>query len=209
MTVTISVSPVTIRGVGVLPRPARRVRRYGCDVPVVTAVVSPHPPLLVPEMAVRAAEELDELRAACAAALDRMWAAEPDALVVVGSGPTTREYDSSAIGTFAGFGEPLTVTLGGSTGDAAGDPLPLSLTVGAWLLRDRPPVPPRRGWSIAAGASPDDCARLGSALAAVSARVGLLVMGDGSARNGPKSPGYEDPRAPAFDATVTAALAKG
>ena len=139
-----------------------------------------------------------------------MWAAEPDALVVVGSGPITREYDSSAIGTFAGFGEPLTVILGGAAaagGDA--DLLPLSLAVGAWLLRDRPSAPPRRGWSIAAGASPPECARLGSAIAGMSARVGLLVMGDGSARNGPKSPGYEDPRAPAFDATVTAALAKG
>jgi hypothetical protein len=32
-------------------------------------------------------------------------------------------------------------------------------------------------------------------------------MGDGSACHGPKSPGYDDPRAATFDADVTAALA--
>jgi hypothetical protein len=141
--------------------------------------------------------------------LDRLWAAEPDALVVVGAGPRTYRYDSSAVGTFAGFGRPLSIALDGGpvgTTDGGAGRLPLSLAIGAWLLRDRPATPARSGWSIAAHAPPADCARLGSAIAGRSARVGLLVMADGSARNGPKAPGYDDPRAPVFDASVTAAL---
>jgi hypothetical protein len=35
----------------------------------------------------------------------------------------------------------------------------------------------------------------------------LLVAGDGSARRGPKAPGFEDHRAQPFDSEVTAALA--
>ncbi len=40
-------------------------------------------------------------------------------------------------------------------------------------------------------------------------RVGLLVMGDGSARRSECAPGYVDPRADGFDAAVAAALAGG
>jgi hypothetical protein len=84
--------------------------------------------------------------------------------------------------------------------------LPVSLSVGAWLLRNRPAEPDRAGLSVA----PDsalDCARLGASLVCGSTRVGLLIMGDGSACHGPKAPGYDDPRATLFDAGVTNALA--
>jgi hypothetical protein len=86
--------------------------------------------------------------------------------------------------------------------------LPLSLSVGAWLLRDRPDQLPRVGQSVATSATAAACAALGASLASRAARVGLLIMGDGSACHGEKSPGYDDPRAPAFDAEVTNALAR-
>ncbi len=90
--------------------------------------------------------------------------------------------------------------------DVAAATLPLSLSVAAWLLRDRPVEPPRVGVSVARE-SALDCARLGASLVSGSSRVGLLIMGDGSACHGPKSPGYDDPRATSFDADVTSALA--
>lgn len=50
-----------------------------------------------------------------------------------------------------------------------------------------------------------DCASLGASYAP-AAPWALLVMGDGSACRGIKSPGYHDPRAEPFDAAVAAAL---
>ncbi len=41
------------------------------------------------------------------------------------------------------------------------------------------------------------------------ADIGLLVLGDGSARRTVKAPGYYDERAAAFDATVSEALTTG
>jgi uncharacterized protein (TIGR03382 family) len=159
-------------------------------------------------MAGRATWELTELRSACDTAIDRLWAAEPDHIILVGGGDRTDTYASSAIASFAGYGLPLALRLDGgdtSTGGPAAT-LPLSLAVGAWLLRDRPDRPTRVAQSVAADATPVECAALGASLASGSSRSGLLIMGDGSACHGPKSPGYDDPRATPFDASVTSAL---
>src|SRR2546425_247542 len=93
----------------------------------------PHPPVLIPEVAQGAAHELDDLRAACREAINRI-AAPGRQLVVVGRGATSRSYAASARGTLAGFGVPLEIPLGS---DEPGPvELPLSLTIAAWLLRD-------------------------------------------------------------------------
>jgi hypothetical protein len=106
--------------------------------------------------------------------------------------------------------------------------LPLSLTIGAWLLdtaqtRQRSPDgaqepagqgppggapgPPERSYlAVADDTRPQVCAELGARIAASSQRVALLVMGDGSARRATTSPGYLDPRAVDFDTTVATAL---
>lgn len=159
-------------------------------------------------MAGQAAWELAELRSACDAAINELWSAEPDQIIIVGDGASTETYATSAIGSFAGYGLPLAVRLSGGIvgGGAPAATLPLSLSVAAWLLRHRPAEPPRSGLSVAPD-SAHDCARLGASLASGSARVGLLIMGDGSACHGPKSPGYDDPRATGFDADVTNAMA--
>jgi hypothetical protein len=159
-------------------------------------------------MAGRAAWELTELRSACDAAINQLWAAGPDQIVVVGGAASTDTYASSAIGSFAGYGLPLALRLDGRDVSPvpATSTLPLSLSVAAWLLRGHPAEPPRVARSVAPE-SAIACARLGASLAGGSSRVGFLVMGDGSACHGPKSPGYDDPRATGFDATVTSALA--
>jgi hypothetical protein len=176
--------------------------------------------VLVPAVAAGAAGELSDLRAAVGNALDQLWTAGPDAVIVVGPGPRTRAYGPTAEGSFNGYGVPLRVSLdggraaeppgldagGGGAAADSGRPLPLSLAVGAWLLRPRPVGPDRRGQAVAADADAAECAALGARLAASAARVGLLVMADGSACRGDKSPGYADPRAEDFDAAVTSAL---
>jgi hypothetical protein len=174
---------------------------------LVASAVCPHPPALLPALASGAASELDDVRTACDRALDELLAAEPLVVVVVGTDDMTRGYDESAWGTFAPYGEPVEVSLGGPrTGPAT---LPLSLAVGAWLL-DRVRWAGRRlGQGVADTLSPHDCAALGAKLAMAADRVGLLVMGDGSARRSEAAPGYLDPRAEAFDAAVVAALELG
>lgn len=153
----------------------------------------PHPPLIVPEVACGAAPELDDLRAACAEAVRRL---DADLIVVVGSGPHARDFGPDASGSLRPYG--ADVTVGG------GDPvLPLSLTVGRWLLAGRTAV----YRAVAEDASPESCARLGAELAGLAARVALLVMGDASACRTERAPGYLDERATGFDAEVARALA--
>jgi hypothetical protein len=169
-------------------------------VPVVAAAVCPHPPILVPELAFGAATELDPLRAACLAAIDLL--APADALVVIGSGAVTGErYDASAGGSFGPYGAPQ-VRVG------FGQPvLPLSLLVGAWLLEQSKAAGLRRtSITVAAGESPARCADLGRDIAQGNDRIGLLVMGDGSARRSDHAPAHLHPRAEIFDSTVANAL---
>jgi len=169
-------------------------------VPVVAAAVCPHPPLIVPELAFGAAPELDPLRAACLAAINGL--ADADALVVVGSGPVTgHRYDASAGGSFGAYGAPQV-----RVGD--GEPvLPLSLLVGAWLVgQSKAAGVPRTAITVAGDESPQQCLSLGGEIAEGNDRIGLLVMGDGSARRSDHAPVHLHPRAEAFDTTVADAL---
>ena len=172
---------------------------------LVAAAVCPCPPLLVPEVASGAAAELDELRAACDAALAAVLAADPQLLVVVGPGPGHERWEQGAVGSFQPFGVDLRVRLGG--GDDAAPALPPALAVGAWLLERSGWRGPVQGLSVPDYLEPRLCAENGRHLAEAAERVGLLVLGEGSARHSVKAPGYLDERAEAFDAGVARALA--
>ncbi|MFG1913478.1 hypothetical protein [Micromonospora sp. NPDC048898] len=107
--------------------------RYGEWVPLVAAAVCPHPPLLVPEVAGSAAPELDDLRAACDTAVRRLLAVDPDTVVLLGTGPVTGLIRTPATGSLQPWGVDLDVPLVRGQPDR-GAVLPLSLTIGAWLL---------------------------------------------------------------------------
>ncbi len=107
---------------------------------LVAAAVCPHPPLLIPAAAGGACRRtqlrpdddaiLEHVRAACHAAVAELFRGEPDLVVVVGGAEAAAGYDGSAAGTLRAFGIPFVV--------GSGPPvLPLSLTVGAWLLCSR------------------------------------------------------------------------
>jgi len=162
---------------------------------MLAAVVCPHPPLLIPEVAAGAAGELDGLREACDVALRAGLAAGPERVVLVGSGRATHRWPADAADALPDFGLP------GPAGE-----LPLSLTVGRWLLDRTGWDGPRELHSIAAGASLDDCVALGASLAAGAPAL-LLVLGDASARRSLAAPGHLDERAEGFDAGIAAALA--
>jgi hypothetical protein len=174
------------------------------------AAFCPHPPVLIPELARGAAGELADLRSACRTAILRV-AAPGTRFVVLGSGAADQRYDGGARGTLAGFGVGVEAALGRlrPVGEDPAPQLPLSLTVGAWLLRDALQADHDAvGWSVgpdgelppedAAGGAPWD-----------DAPCALLVMGDGSARRSAAAPGYLDERAEAFDQSVLDALAHG
>ncbi|MCW2875418.1 hypothetical protein [Actinacidiphila oryziradicis] len=172
---------------------------------LVAAAVCPCPPLIVPEVAVGAAPELDPLRAACADAIGVLAASRPDLLVVVGAGAQARMWEGGGAGSLREYGVPLDVFLG--TGGVVGPPLVSSLTVAAWLLGRTQVAAPLHACAVPADAPADRMLGLGRGLAELADRVVLLVMGDGSACRTVKAPGYLDERAESFDAAVTAALA--
>jgi hypothetical protein len=182
-------------------------------VPLVAAAVCPHPPLLIPEVAAGAAGETAALRAACDAALAALRASDPDGLLIIGTGTATAWHPRTASGTLAPWGVPLEVSLAGGTlsfagGGRHGPPsLPLSLTVGAWLLASAA-LDASAALEVAADLPPAGCLALGrNEVAGWRARTALLVMGDGTACRSEQAPGYLDPRAEQFDATVAKALA--
>ncbi|MFE9956746.1 class III extradiol dioxygenase subunit B-like domain-containing protein [Micromonospora sp. NPDC005299] len=175
--------------------------------PLVAAAVCPHPPLIVPELAGAAAPELDDLRAAADVAVARLLAADPEVVLLLGAGPQTERFGTADYGSLLPFGLHRHVRLW-KTNCAGVEALPLSLTIGAWLVNRSGSELPRLARAVAADASPAECAALGAELGAEAAeRVALLVLGDGSACRGVKAPGYDDPRAPAYDEGVAAALA--
>ncbi|XVQ13383.1 class III extradiol dioxygenase subunit B-like domain-containing protein [Spirillospora sp. CA-255316] len=196
---------------------------------LIYAAVCPHPPLLVPELAGEAAGELDALRAACATAVSRLGAAVASGaeIVVVGGAPATRPYGPDALATLRPYGLVSPSHNGkpenglpdiGERSDpnfgkdlTGAEVLPLSLTIGRWLLRDLLDALPAgvtvRFQAVAYDAAPGECLSLGRELAGpADRRVALLVMGDGSACLTEKAPGYLDPRAQPYDTAVAEAF---
>jgi hypothetical protein len=160
----------------------------------------PSPPLLPPVAAGRAAADTAALREACAEAVTRLLAGRPDAVVVVGDGvPPGGRFGSGDGGDLRGFGVDLEVPFSVRV-RPGGRRLPLAHTLGAWLLDQAGHGGPRLG------VGPAD---LADAVADCPGPVGILAMGDGSARRTLKAPGYLDAAAAPFDAAVAAALRSG
>jgi hypothetical protein len=193
---------------------------------LIAAAVCPHPPLLVPDASGRSGPgdaELGRLRTACHEAVAALWAQRPDLIAVVGGASQTTEYPPRAIGSLCEFGVPFAVGedpqgqggQGGQGGQRGQPVLPLSLTIGRWLLTpqlestasgDRRLAIALRGINTAAPTV--ECLRLGEKLAALAPRVALLVMGDGPGRRARGVPGARDGLADRYDERVAAALAE-
>ncbi len=180
---------------------------------LIAGAVCPHPPLLIPAALGSAASdpppELRKVTAAAARAVAGLAEAQPEVIVVAGGGAAEREYGADASGGLHAFGVGVTV--------GAGDPvLPLSLTVGRWLLEhvgvlDRGGIPaggvPVVFQEVARSAAAGDCLKLGRIIADRAPRVALLAMGDACARPAREASGVPDPDAQDYDWEVAEALA--
>ena len=180
---------------------------------LIAGAVCPHPPLLIPAALGSAASdppaELRKVTAAAARAVAGLAEAQPEVIVVAGGGAAEREYGAGASGGLHAFGVGVTV--------GAGDPvLPLSLTVGRWLLEhvgildcDGIPVGgvPVVFQEVARSAAAGDCLKLGRIIADRAPRVALLAMGDACARPAREAPGVPDPDAQDYDWEIAEALA--
>jgi hypothetical protein len=89
--------------------------------------IIPSAPVLVPELAGAAADEVAELRAAMIAAA----AALPPNWIVIGVGTTDCVVGPEAVGTFAGFGADVAVRLSPQAGGPP-VPMPLCALIGGW-----------------------------------------------------------------------------
>ena len=187
---------------------------------LIAGAVCPHPPLLIPAALGAAASdppaELRKVTEAAVQAVERLVAARPDLIAVVGGGPVDREYGPAAAGGLHDYG--VDVTLG--TGEPV---LPLSLTIGRWLLECAGVLEPAGVAAGGAGAgsepvavlfqavaqrtSPGDCLKLGMVLAERAPRVAMLAMGDAAARPAREAPGVPDLPAQEYDEDVAEALA--
>lgn len=164
---------------------------------IVGTAVCPHPPLLLRELT-GGQDVAADLRKACEAALASLVALAPEVVVVVGGAGTAGRHTPgpAPVGSFGGVGA-----------RAQEGALPLSLGVAGRLLDAVGGAVPVEMYTVAFDAGPDQVADLARAVARRPERVGLLVMGDGSARRGVKAPGHLDERAFAFDERVHRALA--
>jgi hypothetical protein len=129
-----------------------------------------------------------------------MLAVLPEVVVVVGDGaaPGVR-FGAGDGGDLRGFGVDLEIAFAERV-RPGGRRLPLAHALGARLLDEA-------GFAGArVGVGPSD---LGQLVRDLPGPLGVLAMGDGSARRTVKAPGYLDAAAAPFDAAVAAALASG
>jgi hypothetical protein len=177
---------------------------------ITAAALCPWPPLLVRELT-GADPVLAGLRAACDAAVATLLASRPEMVVVAGPGPATGPCPPDGRLDVAAFGGLPPRASRGEPGTRinARPALPPAPGMGAYLLDRAGYAGPRLVWSVSGDEPPGACQRLGRDLAVPARRTALLVLGDGSARRGPKAPGHFDERAAAFDATVERAVRAG
>jgi hypothetical protein len=160
----------------------------------------PSPPVLLPAVAGSGDGALSELREACAAAVSAVLDAAPEVVVVLGDGVEDGvRYGPGDAGDLRGFGVDLEIPFSAPT-RPGGRRLPWPHTLGAWLLDEAGHAGARLG------VGPGD---LADALENLPGSVGILALGDGSARRTDRAPAAFDEAAGPFDAAVSAALAAG
>ena len=167
---------------------------------ITAAALCPSPPLLHPAVTGRD-PVLPELRAACAEVAGRLARDEPELIIVIGPADATGAWDTGSRLDPSRYAPGIA-----RTGRRL---LPLSLGLGAMLLDQAGYRRPGVLQAVSSDEPAEACVRLGAELAGSGRRTALLVMGDGSARRTLKAPGYLDPRAAAFDATIESAVRDG
>ncbi len=186
---------------------------------IVSVVVCPAAPLLIPGLADAAGCGLEDLRAACLGAIDRLRSMQQ--VLLIGTGPTAPATAGFGPGTVVSAADlarsdlpvvaPVTLPGGARvSSEAEGRPpvgvgqLGVAAVVGAYLLAAAGLTVPT--WALPV--DPTDPTSIRGGAASVL-RTGLLVVADGAACHGPDAPGARDDRSAGFDAAIAGALAAG
>ncbi|MUL67224.1 hypothetical protein BOO86_22305 [Mycobacterium sp. CBMA 234] len=173
--------------------------------------IVPSAPVLVPELASGAAVELADLTTAvrrAAAVLPARW-------VAIGVGAQDARVSSDQVGTFAGYGADVRVTLApsGSGGDGSVRAMPLCALIAGWVRGIANPQASVDVRVITDDLDPDVALDRGRALRAEldaeAEPVGVLVVADGANTLTPAAPGGFEPDAVARQAQWDDALATG
>jgi hypothetical protein len=155
--------------------------------------IIPSAPVLVPELAGVAADEVAELRAAMVAAV----AALPPRWVVIGVGTVDVAVGPESVGTFAGFGADLVARL---SPEATGQPgeLPLCALIAGWMRDQAQPDARAEVRSYAATHDAETALavgrRLRTELDEAAEPIGVLVVADGANTLTRAAPGGYHPR---------------
>ena len=163
--------------------------------------IIPSAPVLVPELAGAAANEVAELRAAMVAAA----AALPPRWIIVGVGAADGVVGADSVGTFAGYGAEVAVRLSPQAGGPP-MPMPLCALIGGWIRAQAQPdaVAQVRAYADShdATAAVELGRRLRGEIDRASEPTGVLVVADGANTLTPAAPGGYQPE----DADVQRAL---
>jgi hypothetical protein len=157
-----------------------------------TIAIIPSAPVLVPELAGAAADEVAELRAAMVAAV----AALPPRWVVIGVGTEDVVVGPESVGTFAGFGVDLVVRL---SPQATGQPgeLPLCALIAGWMRAQAQPDARAEAGVYAGHHDAATVLALGRQLRdeidQSAEPTGVLVVADGANTLTPAAPGGHHP----------------
>ncbi|GAA2800128.1 hypothetical protein [Saccharopolyspora taberi] len=171
---------------------------------ITRVAVVPYPPLLLPELTVRAGSETARLRDACLRAVSSLTQSSAEWVAVGADRSGARVLGPHERGTYAGFGVDVPVAL---SDEPRGEPdplFPLPALAAAWL-REKSGAHRVEVRLLAADAPPSDCLDCGRALAEEA--QALLVLADGTNCAMPNSPYPPDDRAEPVDELIRGALA--
>ena len=170
--------------------------------------IVPSTPVIVPELAATAAEELADLREAvlvAAASLPSRW-------IAVGVGAADAVVGADRAGTFAGYGVDRRVTLSPGAVDAPRE-LPLCALIAGWVRGQTKPEARAEVRVYAADHDVDAALAHGRRLRAEIDEavdpVGVLIVADGAHTLTPPAPGGYDPDSIPVQAALDDALAAG
>lgn len=166
----------------------------------------PSPPLLVPELTGPGVADAEPVRSAALEAAAALGAIS-DRWIAVGVGRGARRISSESVGTFAGFGADVSVSLspGARDLDVA---MPLPALVAGWLRGVSAPEASVDVVLVGRGSTPDEARGVGQDLrASMTGDWGVLVVGDGATTLTAKAPGSFDERAEGVQNSIDDALA--
>ena len=170
--------------------------------------LTPSAPVLVPELAGAAAEEVADFHDAVIAAAATL----PDRWIVIGVGQTDRLIEPTTRGTFAGYGIDVPVLLAPDAPDAVTD-LPLCALIAGWLRGQANPAARVEVRVYSADHDVDAALARGRELRAAineaADAIGVLVVADGANTLTQSAPGGYDPDSEPLQAALDDALATG